>query len=167
MRRAGGRSDAAARAGRAPEGAGERTVASLRYTDAIAGALEELAATLPATEFTGDLLDALRDAYQPGRGVAEAFGRFIDRVLGPHGLVVYDASDPAAKPFAAPIFRRELEHAGETTQPGGGGRRRPGGPRLPHAGDAARVLRRRCSTCRAAAAPSARPATGSSSATSR
>ena len=94
---------------RAPEGAGERTVASLRYTDAIAGALEELTATLPATEFTGELLDALRDAYQPGRGVAEAFGRFIDRVLGPHGLVVYDASDPAAKPFAAPIFLRELE----------------------------------------------------------
>ena len=100
----------------APEGAGEQTVASLRYTDQIARALEELTATLPATEFTGDLLDALRDAYQPGRGVAEAFGRFIDRVLGPQGLVVYDASDPAAKPFAAPIFARELEHAGETTR---------------------------------------------------
>jgi bacillithiol synthase len=100
---------------RAPAGAGERTVASLRYTDAIAGALEELTATLPATEFTGDVLDALRDAYQPGRGVAEAFGRFIDRVLGPHGLVVYDSSDPAAKPFAAPIFLRELERAGQTT----------------------------------------------------
>jgi uncharacterized protein YllA (UPF0747 family) len=100
----------------APEGAGERTVASLRYTEAIVRALEELSATLPATEFTADLLDALRDAYQPGRGVAEAFGRFIDRVLGPHGLVVYDASDPAAKPFAAPIFTHELEHAGETTR---------------------------------------------------
>ena len=100
----------------APDGAGERTVASLRYTEAIVRAVEELSATLPATEFTADLLDALRDAYQPGRGVAEAFGRFVDRVLGPHGLVVYDASDPAAKPFAAPIFTHELEHAGETTR---------------------------------------------------
>lgn len=99
----------------APDGAGERTVASLRYTDAIVRALEELTATLPATEFTADLLDALREAYQPGRGVAEAFGRFIDRVLGPHGLVVFDASDPAAKPFAAPVFTRELERVGETT----------------------------------------------------
>jgi len=71
----------------APEGAGERTVASLHYTDQITQALEQLAATLPATEYTGDLLDALREAYQPGRGVAEAFARFIDRVLGPHGLV--------------------------------------------------------------------------------
>jgi uncharacterized protein YllA (UPF0747 family) len=100
---------------RPPDGAGERTVASLRYTDAIVGALEELTATLPSTDFTGELLDALRDAYQPGRGVAEAFGRFIDRVLGPHGLVVYDASDPAAKPFAAPIFLRELERPGQTS----------------------------------------------------
>ena len=33
------------------------------------------------------------------------------------------------------------------------GRRRPGGARLPHAGDAARVLRRRCSTSRAARRP--------------
>ncbi len=113
MRRAGVRSDAAARVEvRAPEGAGERTVASLRYTDAIVrrpgGADGDAAAprSSPAS-----LLDALRDAYQPGRGVAEAFGRFIDRVLGPHGLVVYDASDPAAKPFAAPIFLRELERA--------------------------------------------------------
>ncbi len=152
---------------RAPEGAGERTVASLRYTDAIVGALEELAATLPATEFTGELLDALRDAYQPGRGVAEAFGRFIDRVLGPHGLVVYDASDPAAKPFAAPVFLRELERRGPDDEPGGGGRRRPGRSRLPHAGDAARVFGGAVRPRRAAAAPSASPATGSSSATSR
>ena len=100
----------------APDGAGERTIASLHYTDAILRALDELAATLPGTEFTTELVDALREAYQPGRGVAEAFGRFIDRVLGPHGLVVYDASDPAAKPFAAPVFKRELEHAGETAR---------------------------------------------------
>ena len=100
----------------APEGAGERTVASLRYTDGIGRAIEELAATLPATEFTAELLDGLREAYQPGRGVTDAFGRFIDRVLGPHGLVVYDASDPAAKPFAAPVFTRELERSGETAR---------------------------------------------------
>ena len=147
LRRAGIRSDAAARAGAPPDGAGERTVASLRYTDAIVGALEELAATLPSTEFTAELLDALRDAYQPGRGVAEAFGRFIDRVLGPHGLVVYDASDPAAKPFAAPIFRPRTRAPGQTNA----WRRRPGADlvalRLSHAGARRTSLRRRCSTC--------------------
>ena len=98
----------------APEGAGERPVAMLKYTADVTSALERLAAALPSTEFTPALLDSLRDAYQPGRGVAEAFGRWLELVLGPHGLVVYDASDPAAKPFAAPIFRTELEHAGRT-----------------------------------------------------
>ncbi len=100
----------------APEGAGERTVASLAYPPSIAAALDALSSTLPPTEFTPTLLGALSDAYTPGRGVADAFARVLDHVLGPHGLVVYDASDPAAKPFAAPIFRREIEHAGETAR---------------------------------------------------
>lgn len=100
----------------APEGAGERPVAALVYGDGISAALDELAATLAPTEFTPALVESLREAYRPGRGVAEAFGRWLDQVLGPHGLVVYDASDPAAKPFAAPIFRRELERPGETAR---------------------------------------------------
>jgi bacillithiol biosynthesis cysteine-adding enzyme BshC len=99
-----------------PDGAGERTVASLSYTASVAEALETLGATLPPTEFTPTLVGALSDAYRPGRGVADAFARFLDHVLGPHGLVVYDASDAAAKPFAAPIFRREIERAGETAR---------------------------------------------------
>jgi bacillithiol biosynthesis cysteine-adding enzyme BshC len=99
----------------APEGAGERPVASLAYDTAISRAIDELSATVPPTEFTRGLVDSLRDAYLPGRGVADAFGAWLDQVLGVHGLVVYDASDPAAKPFAAPIFRRELEQVGLTT----------------------------------------------------
>jgi bacillithiol synthase len=100
----------------APPGAGERTIASLQFTDAIARALDELGAALPPTEFTPGLLGALGEAYQPGRGVADAFARLLDHVLGPQGLVVYDASDAAAKPFAAHLFRKELEHPGETAR---------------------------------------------------
>jgi bacillithiol biosynthesis cysteine-adding enzyme BshC len=100
----------------APEGAGERPVASLSLGGDIARAIEELGTTMPATEFTPEILDDLRATYRPGAGVADAFGAWLERVLGPHGLVVYDASDPAAKPFAAPIFRRELEQVGETTR---------------------------------------------------
>lgn len=100
----------------APDGAGERPVASLTFGDDIARAIDELGATMPATEFTAEILDDLRATYRPGSGVADAFGAWLERVLGPHGLVVYDASDPSAKPFAAPIFRHELEHVGETTR---------------------------------------------------
>ena len=57
---------------------------------------------------------ALRAAYRPGTGVADAFARFFDSLLGPHGLVVFDASDPAAKPFVADLFAREIRDAGRT-----------------------------------------------------
>jgi bacillithiol biosynthesis cysteine-adding enzyme BshC len=46
--------------------------------------------------------------------MAEAFARWIESVLGPHGLVVFDSSDPAAKPLVADLFARELRGAGRT-----------------------------------------------------
>jgi bacillithiol biosynthesis cysteine-adding enzyme BshC len=46
--------------------------------------------------------------------MADAFGRWLERVLGERGLVVYDASDPAAKPFVADLFSRELSSPGQT-----------------------------------------------------
>jgi bacillithiol biosynthesis cysteine-adding enzyme BshC len=48
--------------------------------------------------------------------MAEAFGRWMDAVLGPRGLVVFNAADPAAKPLAAGVFTRELEHPGATAR---------------------------------------------------
>jgi len=98
----------------APEGAGERTIGSLRWPAGIVEATEALFGALPATDFTPWLAEIVRGAYAPGRGVAESFGRILDAVLGPHGLVVYDASDRAAKPLVAELFARELEHPGRT-----------------------------------------------------
>ncbi len=78
-------------------------------------ALDALAAALPATDFTEDVLGNLRRAYASGRGLVEAFATWIEQLLGPHGLVVFDAADPAAKPLAADIFEREIASAGTTT----------------------------------------------------
>jgi bacillithiol synthase len=58
----------------------------------------------------------LGDAYAPGRTMAAAFGRVLEHMLGRHGLVVYDASDPATKSIVAPLFRRALEDPGRTAQ---------------------------------------------------
>jgi bacillithiol synthase len=98
----------------APEGAGERPVASLRLDDRVGGTLQELEAALARTDFTGELMASLRAAYAPGSGVADAFARWLEHLLGPYGLVVFDASDAAAKPLAARVFARELETAGRT-----------------------------------------------------
>jgi bacillithiol biosynthesis cysteine-adding enzyme BshC len=95
-------------------GAGEGPVARIRLDDSIESAITALAGHLPATEFTPALLDALRAAYRPGQSMVDAFGRLLEAVLGPRGLVVFDAADPAAKPLAAPVFAREVEEAGRT-----------------------------------------------------
>lgn len=98
-----------------PAGAGERPVAALTYPGDLQAAVEALEAVLPPTEFTPALVEGLRAAYSPGRRVTEAFGRWLDAVLGPHGLVVYDAADPAFKPLVSSVFRTELEQIGRTT----------------------------------------------------
>lgn len=98
------------------DGAGHLPIGRLLLDAQITAALDALAATLPATDFTASIVEDLRQAYQPGRSMAEGFGRWLERVLGPHGLVVYDASDPAAKPLAGRIFVHELTHPGHTAQ---------------------------------------------------
>ena len=97
-------------------GAGIQPIARLNLTDAISSALEQLEAALPETEFRSDVIAALRAAYQPGRSMATAFGVFLEHVLGPHGLVVYDSSDPATKPLAREVFARELSEPGNTAR---------------------------------------------------
>jgi bacillithiol synthase len=84
--------------------------------DAIAKATDELRALLPATDFRDSLIDALRRAYAPGLGMAEAFGRWVEHVLGDRGLVVYDSSDAASKPLVAQVFARELSMPGQTVK---------------------------------------------------
>ena len=98
----------------APEGAGHLPVAALTLDERITHTLAELEAALPATVFTESFLAGLRDAYRPGAGVADAFSRWIESVLGRLGLVVFESSDPAAKPLAAAVFAHELRKAGTT-----------------------------------------------------
>ena len=90
-------------------------VATIRLDDQIATVLGELEQLLPATEFRASLLADLRAAYQPGTGMAEAFGRWMERVLGDRGLIVYDASDPQTKPLVSQVFARELSTPGHTS----------------------------------------------------
>jgi bacillithiol biosynthesis cysteine-adding enzyme BshC len=59
-------------------------------------------------------MTALRAHYHPGAGVAAAFAGWIETLLGPHGLVVFEAGDAAAKPLVADVFCRELDHPART-----------------------------------------------------
>lgn len=97
--------------------AGEHSpVATVRLDASITAALDELEQLLPPTEFRPALMADLRAAYTEQRGMADAFGRWMERVLGDRGLVVYDSSDPATKPLASRIFVSELSQPGETAK---------------------------------------------------
>jgi bacillithiol synthase len=97
-----------------PEGAGELPVAALTLDARIERSLEELAGACAASDFSGWLLDSLRAAYRPGAGTATAFATWIESLLGPHGLIVFESADPAAKRLVAPVFVRELQSPGRT-----------------------------------------------------
>jgi bacillithiol biosynthesis cysteine-adding enzyme BshC len=91
-------------------------VATVHLDESAAAAIDELERALPATEFRASLLADLRRCYVPGATMVEAFGRWLETVLGERGLVVFDASDPAAKPLAGQVFARELAAAGRTSR---------------------------------------------------
>ena len=96
------------------EGAGELPVAKLQLDARVEQTIAELAASLQTTEFTPAVLEAIRAAWKPGRGFACAFATWIETLLGPHGLVVFESADPAAKPIVANVFARELSAPGRT-----------------------------------------------------
>ena len=98
------------------DGAGDRPIGRLMLDDQVSGAIDALESALPDTEFKGSILANIRQAYAPGHTMADAFGRWIESVLGPHGLVVYDSSDPAAKPLVSQVFAHELVHPGQTAR---------------------------------------------------
>jgi bacillithiol biosynthesis cysteine-adding enzyme BshC len=100
----------------APRGAGDLPIARLMLDHQVEESIDLLAAALPDTGFRTAVLEELREAYRAGVGMADAFGRWLETVLGPHGLVVYDSSDPAAKPLARGVFIHELSHPGQTAR---------------------------------------------------
>jgi len=91
-------------------------VATVALDDQIERVLNELEQALPPTEFRATLLADLRAAYKPGVGMADAFARWLDQVLGQRGLIVYDASDPGTKPAVSQVFVRELSTPGHTAR---------------------------------------------------
>jgi bacillithiol biosynthesis cysteine-adding enzyme BshC len=91
-------------------------VASVQLDNSILTALDELEQVLPPTEFRESVMADLRRAYAPGVGMADGFGRWMEKVLGDRGLIVFDSADPAAKPLVAAVFTRELSMPGETAK---------------------------------------------------
>lgn len=96
------------------EGAGQLPVAALRLTERIEQALTDLESALGRTDFTDWTMTGMRAAWRTGEGMASAFAQWLETLLGPLGLVVFESADPAAKPLVADLFARELQFPGRT-----------------------------------------------------
>ncbi|NOZ56583.1 MAG: bacillithiol biosynthesis cysteine-adding enzyme BshC, partial [Calditrichaeota bacterium] len=78
--------------------------------------LELLSSLLPETEFTGELLELLRQSYTPGATLNQAFGKWAANWLSDLGVVFLDPSDPELKRLALDLFLRELEERSPSSQ---------------------------------------------------
>ncbi|HEX6324075.1 MAG TPA: bacillithiol biosynthesis cysteine-adding enzyme BshC [Vicinamibacterales bacterium] len=98
------------------DGAGERRSGDIMLDARVNEVVDALFAALPSTGFSGDLRGAIARCYEPGRSMAEAYARFIEHLLGRHGLVVFESADAAAKPPARDLFAEELRHPGRSSR---------------------------------------------------
>jgi bacillithiol biosynthesis cysteine-adding enzyme BshC len=60
-----------------------------------------------------DALEALMEAYQPGRTLAQAFGDFYRRMFAAQGLLVFDPCSRPVHALGAPVLRAAIERADE------------------------------------------------------
>jgi bacillithiol biosynthesis cysteine-adding enzyme BshC len=93
---------------------GSAPVGSVHLNGEIEAMLDQLAAVLPKTEYTGDILGYLRQAYRPGTTMSGAFARWLDWMVGDLGVIVFECFDRSAKSMVSDIFARELSQPGRT-----------------------------------------------------
>ena len=93
-----------------------RPAESVLLPDSITQTIEALDKILPNTEFSKEILGQLIRTYSPGISLVEAFSRWLDIILGPMGLVVFDGSDKTAKPLVRSVFTQELQSRGKVSR---------------------------------------------------
>ncbi len=62
------------------------------------------------------VIDLLRECYQPGARMGDAFARLFSRLFAQHGLILIDPNDPELHQIAAPFFQRAIKTADITTK---------------------------------------------------
>ncbi|MHB1328191.1 MAG: bacillithiol biosynthesis cysteine-adding enzyme BshC [Gemmatimonadales bacterium] len=79
----------------------------------VAGWLDELERSLPASPSRDEILGWLRRHYRTDQSLGRAFGMALAELLDPFGVVCLDASAPAVKQAATPLMLEAVRRAGE------------------------------------------------------
>ncbi|HEX9725546.1 MAG TPA: bacillithiol biosynthesis cysteine-adding enzyme BshC [Vicinamibacteria bacterium] len=91
-------------------------VGDLHLDESIDPLIAQIADRLASSEFKQPVLEAVKDSYQPGKTLAEAFGAWLLRMTRGTGLAVLDPTAPSVKSLARPIFRREIAEGGKSSR---------------------------------------------------
>ncbi len=86
-----------------------KPMASVKLDEGVLVLLDEYESHLPDTEYRPELMQVLRDCYQPGESIVTAFGKYLAYLFRDTGLVLIDPSAPEFRELSKPIFRRELQ----------------------------------------------------------
>jgi bacillithiol synthase len=87
-------------------------VGTIAFGPEIQAVVDEAAARLGDAE----ILQLLRETYQPGQSFGSAFARLFAKVFAEWGVILLDASDPELHQIAAPIYAAAIERAGEINE---------------------------------------------------
>lgn len=83
-------------------------VGRIPLSDEISTIIDGIAAALPASPNKAELLQFLREAYQPGRTFRDAFATMISRLFKDTGLVIVSVDDKRLKELCIPLFQQEV-----------------------------------------------------------
>lgn len=90
-------------------------VGKITFDESVKITVEALFAELPKNEYSAELQNLVRDAYQPGQTIGDAFARMMASLFGKHGLILFDPLDENLKRLAAPIYAHAVEKSTEIT----------------------------------------------------
>ena len=68
------------------------------------------------SEFKGEVLSHLSEAYRPGRSFVEAFAMWMTRLFDSFGVIFIDASHSGLKEFGKDVFAKEIEDVSPSTR---------------------------------------------------
>ncbi|WP_409292111.1 bacillithiol biosynthesis cysteine-adding enzyme BshC [Peribacillus sp. SCS-37] len=78
--------------------------------------LEDVMESCGETEYTNDLLAAMKEIIKESSTFSEFFARLLHRWFGSSGLLLIDAADPALRKLESPFFTGVIKNADEITR---------------------------------------------------
>jgi bacillithiol biosynthesis cysteine-adding enzyme BshC len=90
------------------EGVERTSVAQRTVPTQVASLFEPLASSLEGLPHAGEVLTLLREAYRPGRPLAQAFAHLLTSLFRDEGLVVFDPRCAPVAQLAAPLVHRSI-----------------------------------------------------------